>query len=79
VAPGAVQVPAGGLPIVLLVEHPSTGGYPKIANVISADLSALAQLRPGEEVRFAKVSFDEARRLLLSREGRLDAPGVFLP
>ncbi len=79
VAPGAVQVPAGGLPIVLLVEHPSTGGYPKIANVISADLSALAQLRPGDEVRFAKVPFDEARRLLLSREGRLGAPGVFLP
>jgi antagonist of KipI len=79
VAAGAVQVPPGGLPIALLVEHPSTGGYPKIANVISADLSALAQLRPGDEVRFAKVSFDEARRLLLAREGRLGAPGVFLP
>jgi antagonist of KipI len=79
VAAGAVQVPAGGLPIVLLVEHPSTGGYPKIANVISSDLSALAQLRPADEVRFAKVSFDEARRLLLSREGRLGNPGVFLP
>jgi antagonist of KipI len=79
VTPGAVQVPAGGRPIVLLVEHPSTGGYPKIANVISADLSALAQLRPGDEVRFAKVSFEEARHLLLSRESRLEAPGVFLP
>jgi antagonist of KipI len=79
VVAGAVQVPAGGLPIVLLVEHPSTGGYPKIANVISADLSALAQLRPGDEVRFAPVSFDEARRLLLEREARLTHPGVFLP
>ena len=79
VVAGAVQVPAGGLPIVLLVEHPSTGGYPKIANVISADLSALAQLRPGDEVRFAPVSFDEARRLLLEREARLAHPGVFLP
>ena len=78
-SPGAVQVPPGGLPIVLLVEHPSTGGYPKIASVISADLSALAQLRPGDEVRFAPVSFDEARRLLLEREARLAAPGVFLP
>lgn len=76
---GAVQVPAGGLPIVLLVEHPSTGGYPKIASVISADLSALAQLRPGEEVRFAAATFEEARRLLLEREARLGAPGVFLP
>lgn len=79
VVAGAVQVPAGGLPIVLLVEHPSTGGYPKIASVISADLSALAQLRPGDEVRFAPVSFEEARRLLLDREARLTRPGVFLP
>lgn len=79
VVAGAVQVPAGGLPIVLLVEHPSTGGYPKIASVISADLSALAQLRPGDEVRFAPVSFDEARRLLLEREARLARAGVFLP
>ena len=76
---GAVQVPAGGLPIVLLVEHPTTGGYPKIANVISTDLSALAQLRPGDEVRFARVSLEEARRLLLEREARLTLPGVFLP
>jgi len=76
---GAVQVPAGGLPIVLLVEHPSTGGYPKIASVISTDLSALAQLRPGDEVRFTQVSFEEARRLLLEREARLTLPGVFLP
>ncbi len=79
VVAGAVQVPAGGLPIVLLVEHPSTGGYPKIASVISADLSALAQLRPGDEIRFAPVSFEEARRLLLEREARLSRPGVFLP
>ena len=79
VVAGAVQVPAGGLPIVLLVEHPSTGGYPKIANVISADLSALAQLRPDDEVRFAPASFDEARRLLLDREARLSWPGVFRP
>ncbi len=79
VVAGAVQVPPAGLPIVLLVEHPSTGGYPKIGSVISADLSALAQLRPGENVRFAQVSFEEARRLLLEREARLHAPGVFLP
>jgi antagonist of KipI len=79
VVAGAVQVPAGGLPIVLLVEHPSTGGYPKIASVISADLSALAQLRPGDEVRFARSSYGEARRLLLEREARLTHPGVFLP
>jgi antagonist of KipI len=79
VVSGAVQIPAGGHPILLLVEHPSTGGYPKVASVITADLSALGQLRPGDEVRFARVSYDEARRLLLEREARLEAPGVFLP
>lgn len=79
VAAGAVQVPPAGLPILLLVEHPATGGYPKIASVTSADLAALAQLRPGEEVRFAPVTLEEARRLLLEREARLAAPEVFLP
>lgn len=74
---GAVQVPPAGLPIVLLVEHPSSGGYPKIAHVISVDLSALAQLRPGDAVRFAPVSFDEARRLLLDRETRIGAAEVW--
>lgn len=74
---GAVQVPPAGLPIVLLVEHPSTGGYPKIAHVISVDVSALAQLRPGDEVRFVPVSLDEARRLLLDREARLGEPEVW--
>jgi biotin-dependent carboxylase-like uncharacterized protein len=78
VVSGAVQVPPSGLPIVLLAEHPSTGGYPKIASVISADLSALAQLRPGDVLRFARTRFDEARRLLLEREARLAGEGVFL-
>lgn len=79
VVAGAVQVPPGGLPIVLLLEHPTTGGYPKIASVITADLSALAQLRPGDEVRFAPVHLEEARHLLLEREARLAHPMVFLP
>ena len=45
---GAIQVPPDGQPIVLFVEHQTTGGYPRIANVISADFHALGQLRPGE-------------------------------
>ncbi len=52
--PGCVQVPPDGQPIVMLADCPSTGGYPKIATVVSADLGKLAQLLPGEgRVRFA--------------------------
>jgi antagonist of KipI len=61
---GAVQVPADGQPIILFVEHPTTGGYPKIANVISADWCRVGQLRPRDEVRFQFVSIDEAVQLL---------------
>ncbi|WP_305852307.1 biotin-dependent carboxyltransferase family protein [Blastococcus sp. PRF04-17] len=50
--PGAVQVPPDGAPVLFLVDHPVTGGYPVLAVVTSADLSAAAQLRPGDTVRF---------------------------
>lgn len=50
--PGAVQVPLDGQPIVLLVDHPTTGGYPVIAVVAHGDLARLGQLRPGDPVRF---------------------------
>jgi biotin-dependent carboxylase-like uncharacterized protein len=49
---GAVQVPPDGQPVVLLADHPTTGGYPVIAVVAAADLARCAQLRPGDEVRF---------------------------
>jgi len=57
---GAIQVPGDGQPIVLLADRQSTGGYPKIATTISADLSRLGQLRPGDALRFARVTIDEA-------------------
>ena len=60
---GAIQVPDGGKPIVLFVEHQTTGGYPKIANVVAADLPALGQLRPRDTIRFHPLSFEAARRL----------------
>lgn len=60
VSPGAVQVANDGLPIVLGVDGQTIGGYPKVAHVIRADLDALAQLRPGDRVRFARVTPDEA-------------------
>lgn len=56
IAAGSVQVSANGQPIVMLADHQTTGGYAKIATVISADLSALAQLRPGQEVCFGFVT-----------------------
>ena len=68
---GAVQVPGGGQPIVLLPNHGTTGGYPVLAVVIAADLSALAQLAPGDAVRFAPVCRDEALAALRAQEQRL--------
>ncbi|HEY4710941.1 MAG TPA: biotin-dependent carboxyltransferase family protein [Candidatus Acidoferrales bacterium] len=65
---GAVQVPTAGSPIILFVEQQTTGGYPKIANVISADLHRLGQLRPRDEIRFERVMFDTARSLLIEQE-----------
>lgn len=56
IAAGSVQVSANGQPIVMLADHQTTGGYAKIATVISADLPALAQLRPGQEVCFGFVT-----------------------
>lgn len=52
--PGAIQVPPSGQPILLLADHPTTGGYPVIAVVVEHDLSAAAQLRPGQQVRFRR-------------------------
>ena len=70
---GTVQVPAGGQPIVLLADHQTTGGYPRIAHVISADFSALAQVRPGQRLRFQEVALAEAQALYLAQEARVRA------
>jgi antagonist of KipI len=67
VAPGAVQVTNDGLPVVLGADGQTIGGYPKIAHVIRADLDLLAQLRPGERVRFVRVSSEEAEEAARSR------------
>ena len=65
---GAIQVPGGGSPIILFVEQQTTGGYPKIANVISADLSSVGQLRPRDEIHFERITFEVARSLLHEQE-----------
>lgn len=69
--PGTVQVPPDGQPIVLLADAQTIGGYPQIAHVIGVDLPLLAQLRPGDAVRFREVSLDEAHQLALAREHAL--------
>ncbi len=76
IAPGSIQVPGAGQPIVLFADRQTTGGYPKIATVISADLGFLARSRPGTVVRFERTDIDgaaRARRELADRLSRLKA------
>lgn len=60
---GSVQVPRSGLPIILMADHQTTGGYAKIAVVCSFDLPLLAQLSPGAVIRFVKISVEEAQEI----------------
>ncbi|ASJ09575.1 urea amidolyase [Thermococcus siculi] len=76
--PGTVQVPANGKPIVMMRDAQTTGGYAKIATVISADLHLLAQSRPGTRVRFRAVDVEEAQEILRRRERTLNAIEKFL-
>ncbi|MFY9803153.1 MAG: biotin-dependent carboxyltransferase family protein [Candidatus Acidiferrales bacterium] len=78
VALGAIQIPTEGSPIILFVEQQTTGGYPKIANVISADLHRVGQLRPRDEIRFELVSFEAARSLLIEQEKLLASGELIL-
>ena len=60
---GVIQVPADGNPIIMLSDHGTIGGYPKIANVISADLDLVGQLTPGTNINFKEVSLEEAENI----------------
>jgi antagonist of KipI len=68
VAPGTVQLPPSGQPVVLLQGCQTIGGYPKIVHVITVDLGCAAQLQPLDEVRFELIELEEARELLRERE-----------
>jgi antagonist of KipI len=70
---GAIQIPPSGRPIILFVDAQTTGGYPVIASVISADLASVGQLRPRDSIAFEFVSLAEARRLLFEQEAAIDA------
>ncbi|MBS0556813.1 MAG: biotin-dependent carboxyltransferase [Proteobacteria bacterium] len=73
VVPGTMQLPPSGDPIVLMAEAPTCGGYPRIGHVIAVDQPRMAQRRPGDNVRFARVSLDEAQTRYLERERALTA------
>ena len=64
---GAVQVPGAGKPIVMMADRQTTGGYPKLATVLSADLRLVAQRRAGEAIRFTAVSVAEANAVARDR------------
>lgn len=71
IAFGAIQVPSAGKPILMLADRQTTGGYTKIANVITADFRLLGQLKGGDKVRFEKVSIVHAQDALLTQRAAL--------
>jgi allophanate hydrolase subunit 2 len=70
---GAIQVPGDGLPIILLGDRQTTGGYTKIAVVSSVDIPKVAQAKPGDAIRFKAIPLSEARHELLDYEQRIHA------
>ena len=71
IATGAIQVPGNGRPIVLLADHQTTGGYPKLGTVISADVPRLGRLRPGDTLRFERITIAKAELLRREMEQRV--------
>ena len=69
---GTIQIPPSGQPIILFVDQQTTGGYPQIACVATVDHFRIGQLRPGDPIRFQRISFGEARDLYLAQETLLD-------
>jgi biotin-dependent carboxylase-like uncharacterized protein len=71
IATGAIQVPGSAQPILLLADHQTTGGYPKIATVVSADLPIVGRRQPNDVLRFVPVSIEEAEQLCRQQECQL--------
>ncbi len=78
IANGCIQVPASGQPVILFVEQQTTGGYPKIANVVAADLPFIGQLKPGDHIRFQLIDLRHARELLYVQERFIKAESTYL-
>ncbi|WP_159429874.1 biotin-dependent carboxyltransferase family protein [Halarsenatibacter silvermanii] len=72
IPPGAVQVPGHQNPIIMMADRQTTGGYPKIATVITSDQDRIAQLKPGNIINFKRIKVDRADELLQKREKRLE-------
>lgn len=71
VAPGTVQVPPDGQPIALLADAQTTGGYPRIAQVVAVDIPRLAQIPTGKIIQFQQVALEEAEELFFGQENLL--------
>jgi biotin-dependent carboxylase-like uncharacterized protein len=71
IATGSIQVPGSGQPIILLADHQTTGGYPKIATVVSTDLRLVGRRRPGDVIRFVAVEVETAEALSVEQESRM--------
>jgi antagonist of KipI len=71
--PGAVQLPSGGRPILLMADHQTAGGYPVVAVVVSASMPVAAQLAPGDELRFEETTVDRALEMRAAQRAALDS------
>ena len=71
IAEGSVQVPGNGLPIVMLADRQSTGGYTKIATVITVDLPKMAQVKPGNKIRFIEIDIKTAQKLYVKEQKKI--------
>lgn len=65
---GTIQIPGNGQPIILMADRQTTGGYTRIANIVSLDLTLLAQLKPGDRIRFREISLERSQELFIERE-----------
>jgi allophanate hydrolase subunit 2 len=77
VAFGTVQVPPSGQPLVLMADRQTTGGYPRIAQVASVDLPRLAQMLPGDTLRFSLIDLHDAQKLFVDRARSFRAMEAF--
>ncbi|MGA4463011.1 biotin-dependent carboxyltransferase family protein [Bacillus bombysepticus] len=75
---GTIQVPNGGHPIILMADRQTTGGYPRMGNIISVDLPLLAQLKPGDYVSFEKITLEEAEQLYIEQEVNMNLLKKFI-
>ena len=65
---GSIQVPGDGNPIILLAEHPTIGGYPKIATVIQSDISKISQQSPRKNIKFKRITIKEAEEAFIENK-----------